>query len=229
MPLWMWVDGMRGPVTATGYEHWIELQSYHFTVRRRVLCPPAFPLRHEALAASVSELVVTKDWGSESLGLFRWAVRGERRDVTLHRTVALGWSFQAVVAISLTAARLRRYDFSCPLGGEWSPDPMESLSLVYEGLTYEVHERRPCTCVVRGPQPAEPPSQTDEQAAPAAVTEETFLAALRQSPYDELTWSALADWLEENGHAARAAQVRLASKSPGDEKADGWFGEVERP
>jgi uncharacterized protein (TIGR02996 family) len=39
--------------------------------------------------------------------------------------------------------------------------------------------------------------------------ESAFLEALHDDPADEATWQALADWLEEDGQAARAAVVRL--------------------
>src|SRR5206468_4265366 len=37
-------------------------------------------------------------------------------------------------------------------------------------------------------------------------------AALRDSPADELTWDALADWLEEDGQADRAELLRLTRR-----------------
>jgi uncharacterized protein (TIGR02996 family) len=39
--------------------------------------------------------------------------------------------------------------------------------------------------------------------------EEAFLQALHAEPGDETTWLALADWLEEDGQAARAELIRL--------------------
>jgi uncharacterized protein (TIGR02996 family) len=41
------------------------------------------------------------------------------------------------------------------------------------------------------------------------VNEETFLSALHEAPNDEVTWLALADWLEEDGQSQRAELVRL--------------------
>jgi uncharacterized protein (TIGR02996 family) len=41
------------------------------------------------------------------------------------------------------------------------------------------------------------------------VNEPTFLAALNDDPNDEVTWLALADWLEEDGQPQRAELVRL--------------------
>jgi uncharacterized protein (TIGR02996 family) len=41
------------------------------------------------------------------------------------------------------------------------------------------------------------------------MDEEVFHAALRKDPGDELTWSALADWLEEDGQTERAELLRL--------------------
>src|SRR5262249_30480858 len=42
--------------------------------------------------------------------------------------------------------------------------------------------------------------------------EETFHAALREHPGDELTWQALADWLEEGGQTERAELLRLTRR-----------------
>src|SRR5687768_12567777 len=41
------------------------------------------------------------------------------------------------------------------------------------------------------------------------TSDDTFLTALHDSPNDEVTWLALADWLEENGQIDRAEVVRL--------------------
>src|SRR5262245_40528755 len=43
------------------------------------------------------------------------------------------------------------------------------------------------------------------------MNEETFLAALRESP-EEVTWLALADWLDEAGEGQRAELVRLVRR-----------------
>jgi uncharacterized protein (TIGR02996 family) len=44
------------------------------------------------------------------------------------------------------------------------------------------------------------------------MNEETFLSALHENPSDEVTWLALADWLEEDGQAERAELVRLVRR-----------------
>jgi uncharacterized protein (TIGR02996 family) len=44
------------------------------------------------------------------------------------------------------------------------------------------------------------------------MNEETFLSALHESPTDEVTWLALADWLEEDGQAERAELLRLVRR-----------------
>src|SRR5262245_61412619 len=44
------------------------------------------------------------------------------------------------------------------------------------------------------------------------MNEDAFLAALRDDPGDELTWQALADWLDENGQADRAELLRLTRR-----------------
>src|SRR5262245_15167019 len=49
---------------------------------------------------------------------------------------------------------------------------------------------------------AGPPSE-------AVMNEATFLSALHENPSDEVTWLALADWLDDDGQAERAELVRL--------------------
>src|SRR5262249_44123919 len=44
------------------------------------------------------------------------------------------------------------------------------------------------------------------------VNEEAFLSALHESPNDEGTWLALADWLDEDGETHRAELVRLVRR-----------------
>jgi formylglycine-generating enzyme len=44
------------------------------------------------------------------------------------------------------------------------------------------------------------------------MNEDTFLAALRDSPADDVTWLALADWLDEDGQADRAELLRLTRR-----------------
>jgi uncharacterized protein (TIGR02996 family) len=44
------------------------------------------------------------------------------------------------------------------------------------------------------------------------MNEETFLSALHESPNDEVTWSALADWLDDDGQSERAEIVRLVRR-----------------
>jgi uncharacterized protein (TIGR02996 family) len=44
------------------------------------------------------------------------------------------------------------------------------------------------------------------------MNEETFLSALRDDPADEVTWLALADWLEDNGQPDRAELLRLTRR-----------------
>src|SRR5262249_28598516 len=44
------------------------------------------------------------------------------------------------------------------------------------------------------------------------MNEETFLDSLLDDPGDEVTWQALADWLEDDGQAERAELLRLTRR-----------------
>jgi uncharacterized protein (TIGR02996 family) len=55
------------------------------------------------------------------------------------------------------------------------------------------------------------------------MNEETFLAALLDNPTDELTWQALADWLDDGGQPDRAELLRLSRRlraTPPRERGD---------
>src|SRR4051812_35041007 len=47
------------------------------------------------------------------------------------------------------------------------------------------------------------------------LNEEVFLSALREEPCDEVTWLALADWLEEDGQAERSELLRCLRRLRG--------------
>lgn len=44
--------------------------------------------------------------------------------------------------------------------------------------------------------------------------EEQFLTAIRNKPYDELTWQVYADWLEERGDVEKANAIRNIAQNP---------------
>src|SRR5262249_7779624 len=44
------------------------------------------------------------------------------------------------------------------------------------------------------------------------MNEGTFLSALHESPNDEVTWAALADWLDDDGQIQRAELVGLVRR-----------------
>src|SRR5262245_22457040 len=44
------------------------------------------------------------------------------------------------------------------------------------------------------------------------MNEAAFLSALHESPNDEVTWLALADWLDDDGQSQRAELVRLVRR-----------------
>jgi uncharacterized protein (TIGR02996 family) len=47
------------------------------------------------------------------------------------------------------------------------------------------------------------------------MNEQAFLSALHENPCDEVTWLALADWLEEHGQADRAELLRISRRLRG--------------
>src|SRR5260370_42098363 len=44
------------------------------------------------------------------------------------------------------------------------------------------------------------------------MNEDAFFTSLRENPGDELTWQALADWLDDGGQSERAELLRLTRR-----------------
>jgi len=72
MAIYMNYNGkkIKGNVTATGYEDWIELDSIQFGVGRGISMEVGNMANREATRPSLSEVVVTKMMDNASGGLF---------------------------------------------------------------------------------------------------------------------------------------------------------------
>src|SRR5947209_3949800 len=83
MAIYMKVDGIDGPVTAAGYQKWIELKSCTLGVQRGIRNPTGRGTNREASAPSVSEISINKDQDCASTSLFKAALWGEGKKVKI--------------------------------------------------------------------------------------------------------------------------------------------------
>jgi len=126
MAIYMKYGALNGEVSATGYEKWIELQSFQWGVGRGISSPSAGGLsKREASAPSISEITVSKTFDAFSPLALKESVGGKgsvvKIDIT--RTDASGKhiAFQKYI---LSETMMSGYSISS--GGD---RPSESISL----------------------------------------------------------------------------------------------------
>ena len=76
MPAYLKLGDLKGNVTESKHEEWIELDSVQWGVGRSIHTPVGRAANREASVASMSEVVVTKIFDGSSLGAFKMAVGG---------------------------------------------------------------------------------------------------------------------------------------------------------
>ena len=77
MPIYMKYAALKGDVTASGHETWIELNSFQWGVGRGISSPTGASADRESSAPSVSEITVTKANDVASAPLLNEALQGE--------------------------------------------------------------------------------------------------------------------------------------------------------
>jgi type VI secretion system secreted protein Hcp len=127
---------IRGDVTANGYEGWIELQSAQLGTNRQVTSASGRGTNRDQ--PSVSEIVVTKLMDSASTALFRQSTWGEGKMVVI-AFVKDGTTYMTII---LRDTLISSFSVSGH-GGVSNAKPMESLSLNFSGITYNVQDKAP--------------------------------------------------------------------------------------
>ena len=126
---------IRGDVTATGYEGWIELQSAQLGATRAV---PYTTGGKGAGKTHVSDIQVTKLQDAASAALFRESTGGEGKLVVIV-FVKDGVDYMTIV---LRGTMISSFSTSGHGGGS-NDRPMETLSLNFVQITYNTHDRSP--------------------------------------------------------------------------------------
>jgi type VI secretion system secreted protein Hcp len=123
MPIYVQYGALKGDVTATGHEKWIEVNSFQWGVGRGLSSPTGGSSDREASAPSVSEIVVTKPTDIASVKLLDESLEGEGVDVTID--FCKTDKGQLNVYLSYTLNNTMISGFSMSSGGD---RPQESLS-----------------------------------------------------------------------------------------------------
>jgi len=132
MPIFMKYDGIDGEATITGFEKWIELQSFQFGVGRAISSAYGQSTR-EGSIASVSEISVSKLSDGASPKLFVAALTGTLdKKVTISMVRTAAGSVQPYMVYELEGCGISGYSVSS--GGD---RPVESLSLNFDKISFK--------------------------------------------------------------------------------------------
>jgi type VI secretion system secreted protein Hcp len=134
MPIYMQFQGIQGSVTAAGHEHWIELHSATLGTHRRLTSASGRGTNREAAVPSVSEITLTKDLDSATMGLFRAGLWGEGKVVKIDFCKTDKDQFEAFFQVELHNVLVSAFSVA-GTGGDSNARPTESLSLNFTKIT----------------------------------------------------------------------------------------------
>jgi type VI secretion system secreted protein Hcp len=128
---------IKGNASAPGHEDWIELSSMQLGVNRHVTNPTGRGTNREGSTPSIQEIVITKDEDLASTELFKQSLWGEGAKVQID--FVKDDAGKPVVTMSVTLESTLVASFSVSgHGGDDRTRPMESLSLNFQKMTYDV-------------------------------------------------------------------------------------------
>ena len=133
MPIYMKYDTLKGDVTASGHETWIEVSSFQWGVGRGISSPTGASADRESSAPSVSEIVVTKASDVSSAPLLNEALQGEGKTVQIDFCKTDKGNLEVYQTYTLTNTMIS--GFSTSSGGD---RPSESLSLNFTKIEYKL-------------------------------------------------------------------------------------------
>jgi type VI secretion system secreted protein Hcp len=128
---------IKGNATAPGHEDWIELSSMQLGVNRHVTNPSGRGTDREGSAPATQEIIVTKDEDRASTELFKQSLWGEAAMVQIDFVKDDAGKPVVTMSITLEATQVASYSLSGH-GGDGTARPMESLSLNFQRMTYDV-------------------------------------------------------------------------------------------
>jgi type VI secretion system secreted protein Hcp len=128
-------EGIKGSVTATGHEKWIELHSCQVGINRHVTSASGRGTNREAAVPSVSEITVTKDLDCASTSIFKASLYGEGKKVKIDFCKTDKDKWEAYLQLELENTLISSFSTSGS-GGDSHARPMESLALNFTKITY---------------------------------------------------------------------------------------------
>jgi type VI secretion system secreted protein Hcp len=131
MPIYMNYNDIKGDVTASGHEGWVELNSFQWGVGRGISSPTGASADRESSAPSVSEITVTKDNDVASTKLLNEAYQGEGQKVKIDFCKTDKGNLEVYLQLELEDCMVSGYSVSS--GGD---RPAETLSLNFTKVVF---------------------------------------------------------------------------------------------
>ncbi|WNZ56693.1 Hcp family type VI secretion system effector [Microbulbifer sp. EKSA008] len=127
---------IKGNVTASGYEDWIEIDSFNFGVGRGITMEAGAMSNREASRPSLSEVSFTKRIDAASGGLFKSSVTGDEGvTVEIHVVQTGANSVEKYAVYKLENTLISSYSIGASAGGA----PAESVSLSYAKIEADLN------------------------------------------------------------------------------------------
>jgi type VI secretion system secreted protein Hcp len=79
MAIYLQIQGINGDVSAKNYKHWINLESFNFSVKRTLSTRPGRVVDREGTRPSISEITIAKHTDKSSPLLFGEACTGQAK------------------------------------------------------------------------------------------------------------------------------------------------------
>lgn len=143
MTIYMQIKGIPGNVTAKNYQHWIELESFHFLVQRQLNTQPGRISNREGSKPRISEIVVNKRLDKSSSLLFGEATVGiAKPEVNIH-FITTNISPQAYLEYTLSNTIISGHEISqqahhSSTDVEYETYPLETIHLNFDKIEMKV-------------------------------------------------------------------------------------------
>ena len=136
MPIYMHYEGIKGAVTAVGFEEWIELDTCSLGVTRSIAGGARG--NRESSTPSFSDISCSKPQDAASTGLFTASLYGEGKTVNIAftKTSTDGKSQQKFLELTLSNTLISAYSTS-GTGGDASQQPHEMIMLNFTKIEWK--------------------------------------------------------------------------------------------
>lgn len=137
MAIYIDYEGIKGNVTAEGYQDHIKILSIHFGVGRGISMEPGNMSNREATRPTLSEITITKFADNSTTSLFKESVTGAQGKRVKLKFIQTG-SDKVVEYMDYELQDCMVSGYSMSSDGE--SDPIETITLSYSQLMVNYHD-----------------------------------------------------------------------------------------